>query len=69
MDLQKQIINYVNLAIFDRAVLPVGAPCDQQELYAMSKKHNITELAGMGMLRSGKYESLSQDFVTLGVKY
>lgn len=69
MDLQKQIINYVNLAIFDRAVLPVGAPCDQQELYAMSKKHNITELVGMGMLRSGKYESLSQDFVTLGVKY
>lgn len=69
MDLQKQIINYMNLAIFDRAVLPVGAPCPQSELFALSKKHNITSLVGMGMLRSGNYESLIPEFASLGEKY
>lgn len=69
MDLQKQILNAVNLALFDRAVLACGTPNSQESLYAISKKQNITALVSEGLRRSGDYASLIPEFAQLSEKY
>ena len=58
MDLQKQILNAVNLALFDRAVLSCKVRNPQEAIYALSKKQNITALVAEGLRRSGDYEKL-----------
>lgn len=69
MDLQKQIINYIGLTLFDRALLSCGALSSQEALFAMSKKHNVTALVSEGMKRSKDYKTLIPEFDQLSEKY
>ena len=69
MDLQKQILNAVNLALFDRAVLSCKVRNPQEAIYALSKKQNITALVAEGLRRSGDYEKLIPEFDRLSEKY
>lgn len=69
MDLQKQIINSVSMALFDRAVLSCGFRNSQEEIFAVSKKQNISALVSEGLIRSKSYESLIPEFNQLSEKY
>lgn len=69
MDLQKQIINCIGLALFDRAALSCGTLSSQKEMLDLSKKHSISEIVGIGMQRSGAYGELIPEFENLGQKY
>ena len=69
MDLQKQILNAINRALFDRAVLTCDNQSSQEELFALSKSQNITALVAEGLRRSGDYESLIPEFDRLSENY
>lgn len=69
MDLQKQILNAVNTALFHRAVLPCGVPNSQEAIFALCKKQNITALVAEGLRLSGDYEKLLPEFDRLSEKY
>ena len=69
MDLQKQILNAVNMALFHRAVLPCGVPNSQEAIFALCKKQNITALVAEGLRLSGDYEKLLPEFHRLSEKY
>lgn len=69
LHLQKQIINCINLALFDRTVFPWEGEVSQEALYAMSKKHNVTALVAEGMKKSKRFASILPAFDELSRKY
>ncbi len=54
MDQIKQILNAVNLALFDRSVLPCSEEKDLSRLYSISKEQNITGLVWQGLKSADK---------------